>query len=124
MVIDLVAGFSAFAETFELLGAEWGPEAPPVTVTMSELGRALVEHAGRSLSPGDIAEIFRRIEHIFECGTEAEKDAAATGFLEAIAGSIDRSPERRWVLDHAGQGAREYLAAWDRFCGRSPPLSG
>jgi hypothetical protein len=117
LAADLAAGCSLFSEIIELLEDEWAPEAPPVTVSMSELGRALIERAGTGFSLEDIAEIFRRVEHIMECGAEAERDALATGFLEAIAAAIDRSPQSRWVLEYAGPGAREYLAAWDQFCG-------
>ncbi len=116
LATDLAAGFPAFSEAFELLEAEWTPEVPPVTVSMSELGRVLVERAGEGFSLHDIANIFLRVERILECGMEEEKDAVATGFLEAVAAAIDRSPQRRWVLSQAGSGAREYLSAWDQFC--------
>ncbi len=46
-----------------------------------------------------------------------EKDAVATGFLEAVAGVLDDSPDLKWILQHAGPKARHYLAEWDRFCG-------
>ncbi len=119
LVSDIAAGFPAFDEAAELLEVEWSPEVPPVTVSMSEIGRALVEKAGQDFSQEDVIEIFQRAERVLKCGTEVEKDAVATGFLEAVAAAIDRSPQRRWVLDHAGSGAREYLAAWDQFCGKA-----
>ncbi len=119
LATDLAAGLPAFSEAFELLEAEWAPKVPPATVSMSELGRVLVEKADEDFSLQDIAEIFMRVERILEFGAEAEKDAVATGFLEAVAAAIDRSPQRRWVLNQAGSGAREYLSAWDQFCGLS-----
>lgn len=119
LVNALATGFRGFGSAIELLEAEWGSEEAPITVSMSELGRAVVREAGDDFSEDDIAEIFRRVERILRRGADEEKDAVATGFLEAIAAAIDRSPERRWILDYAGPEASEYLAAWDRFCGLS-----
>lgn len=115
----LARGFPAFASAVALLEEEWAPDEPPITVSMSELGRALAEGAGEHFSADEVAEIFLRVERIMALGTEAEKDAVATGFLEAVAAAIDRASERRWILDYAGAAARDYLEAWDRFCGVS-----
>ena len=117
LVADLAAGFSAFGGAARLLEAEWAPEEPPLTVAMSEFGRSLVEEAGDKLSIQDIVEIFQWVERILVDGTETEKDAVATGFLEAVAAAIDRRPEHRWILNHIGLAARKYLMAWDEFCG-------
>jgi len=119
LATDLAAGLPAFNEVFELLEEEWTPEIPPVTISMSELGRVFVEKAGEAFSLQDVANIFLRVERILKHGTESEKDAVTTGFLEAVAAAIDRYPQRRWVLRQAGPGAREYLSAWDQFCGLS-----
>lgn len=116
-VADFVSGFPAFDETLADLEAEWAPETPPITTSMGEIGRAFVEGAGTRFSPEDAAVLLGRLEQILEEGTEEERDAAATGFLEAAAATLDRLPTNRWVLDHAGPESLRYLAAWDRFCG-------
>jgi len=119
LAADFAHGFPAFGRAVEQLKAEWAPDDPPVTFSMSKLGHWLVRRADEGFSREDIAEIFQRVERIFESGTEPEKDAVATGFLEAIAAELDESPQTRWLLDYAGPEARKYLAAWDEFCGIS-----
>lgn len=116
---ELATGFSAFGGAIRLLEAEWAPEEPPITLSMSELGRALVEGAGDDFSPEAVAEIFHRVERVLISGSDADKDAVATGFLEAVATALDRRPERRWVLNYSGPAALKYLEAWDQFCGVS-----
>lgn len=119
LAADFAHGFPAFGRAFERLEADWTPDDPPVTLSMAELGHCLVGRAGEGFSHEDIAEVFQRVERIFESGTESDKDAVATGFLEAIAAELDESPQTRWILDYAGSAARKYLAAWDEFCGIS-----
>lgn len=119
LAAGLVAEFPALGSAVGFLEMEWAPEEPTITTSMGELGRALAEGAGEAFSTQEVAEVFQRVEQVLTGGSDLEKDAVATGFLEAIATTIDREPERRWILDHAGPGARRYLRDWDRFCGRS-----
>jgi hypothetical protein len=121
LVLDVVSGIDAFNPVLDSIEAEWQPEPAPPTMSFGDVGREFVERiddVGRS----NAALVFERIEHILCHGTQADKDAAATGFLEAVVGAIDRAPERAWILELAGPQGREYVAAWDRFCGieRSP----
>lgn len=115
-VRDVVANIDGFDETFRELEAEWAPDAPPIVVSMSAVGRYLAEHAERFES-SNIQRIFQRVETKLVQGTELEKDAVATGFLEAIASVIDREPARKSVLSHAGDAARSYLQEWNKFWG-------
>lgn len=114
---DFAAGVPAFQSAVAILETEWAPAEPPVTVSMSELGRALAEGAGEYFSVDEVAEVFRRAEQILTRGVDSERNAVATGFLEAVVATIDKAPDHRWILDHAGPASREYLEAWDRFCG-------
>jgi hypothetical protein len=109
-------GFDGFQETMRSLEAEWDQEMLPITVSMGAFGRAMVERAA-AFQQREVSEVFQRVELLLKNGGELEKDAVATGFLEALAVAIDQDPARRWILDCAGPLAREYLAAWDQFCG-------
>jgi hypothetical protein len=116
LVLDVVAGIDALKPLLQSIEEEWQPEPAPPTMSFGDVGRELVERideVGRS----NAALVFERIEQILCHGTEQEKDAAATGFLEAVVGAIERTPERAWLLELAGPRSRDYVAAWDRFCG-------
>jgi hypothetical protein len=115
-VLDLVHGIAALEQSLAEAEAEWRPEPAPITCLMGAAGRAFAEHSD-VFSSAEITIVFERLETIFRDGEQAEKDAAATGFLEAVASVLDRAPERRWILEHAGSEARHYLVEWDRFCG-------
>lgn len=118
LAAEIASGFSGFAGAIERLDAEWASEEAPVTVSMGELGRTLVEEAGGSFSIDEVEAVLSRVERVLESGTEGDKDAAATGFLEALAAAVDRLPTTAWILALAGPLSRAYLAAWDEFCGR------
>ena len=115
-IVALAGGRPSLEDAVESLVAEWSPDPVPITVAMSELGRAMIESA-EQLGHAEIRRILANVEQLLETGGEAEKDAAATGFLEAVAAAVDTDPSKRWVLAMAGQRARAYLKAWDEFCG-------
>jgi hypothetical protein len=84
-------------------------------MSLSAIGRHVAEHADAFAEP-DLRTVFERVERMLVVGTEIEKDAAATGFLEAVASVVDEVPERRWLLSLAGAASNEYLRSWDAFC--------
>jgi hypothetical protein len=116
IVLDVVSGIAAFEPVLESIKAEWQPDPAPPTMSFGDVGRELVERIDE-IGKADATLVFQRIEHILTHGTEQEQNAAATGFLEAVVGAIDRAPERTWILRLAGPRSRDYVAAWDRFNG-------
>ena len=92
---------------------DWRPEEPPITVLTSALGFSLVR--SDDLSRENISTVFARVEDVLVHGSEREKDAVATGLLEAVVSAIDENPERAWVLTEAGTHATGYIRAWNRF---------
>jgi hypothetical protein len=115
-VLDLVHGIDAFDRVLDDIDAEWRPDPAPLTTSMSDVGRAFAESA-KALHITELTTVFQRLEAILRDGEEEEKNAASTGFIEAMAAVLDQFPERRWILQHAGEEARHYLFEWDRFCG-------
>lgn len=115
---NLAKDFPAFQIAAERLKEEWGTDTPPLTVALSEFGRFLIEEAADTFSQEDLNNIFSRIDQLLQNGSHAERDAVATGFLEAVATELDRFPEARWILGFIGPASRQYLTAWNQFCRR------
>ena len=114
-VTDLAQGVEALHKTIQELVEEWQPDPPPVNTSMSTIGRAFVEDVNPTSE--QVTGVFEQVEVILCDGTESEKDAVATGFLEAVLSAVDRNPSFRWMLDQAGPAARAYIEEWNRFCG-------
>lgn len=100
-VLDLVSGISAFDSVLDEIAAEWSPDAAPLTTSMSDVDRAFAERTD-DLDVADVTTVLRRLEIILRDGGEDEKNAVATGFLEAMAAVLDRFPDRKRILQHAG----------------------
>ncbi|HEU4578516.1 MAG TPA: hypothetical protein VFS67_09690 [Polyangiaceae bacterium] len=120
LVVDVVSGIAAFEPLLAAIEAEWQPDPAPPTTSLADVGRELVERIDE-IGRDNAALVFQRIEHVLSQGSERDKDAVATGFLEAVVGAIDRAPEREWVLQLAGPHSRDYVTAWDRFNGIERP---
>jgi hypothetical protein len=105
-----------FEPVLRELATEWDPEVPPIVTSLSAIGRHVAERSD-AYSEDDLRTIFGRIELMLVSGSELEKDAAATGFLEAVASVLDEAPGRRSILRFMGPVSREYLRSWDAFCG-------
>lgn len=115
VVQNLVHAIPVLQSILNELIEDWRPEPLPITVCLGDLGRALVEH--NDIPPEQVSQVFERVEATLRDGTESEKDAIATGFLEAVVTATDKEPPSRWVLAHAGPEARAYILAWNKFCG-------
>lgn len=115
-VIELVDGVEQLQYVLDEIRAEWEPDPAPLTTAMSDVGRAFAE-AAPALSTSDAATVLDRVETLLREGTDKEKDAVATGFLEAVATALDSAPQSKWVLHYAGEESRRYLLAWENFCG-------
>jgi hypothetical protein len=97
---------------------DWQPDEVPPTLAMSSLAKALVEHV-HELSASELGDVAACIERILEAGTERSKNAAATGFLEAVVAAADAGNQAaNVVLASLGPLATEYRKAWDEFAGR------
>lgn len=118
-VMVIVRGVDVFDGTLKDLEDEWAPDSVPLTVAMGDLGRVFVEQIP-NLSLADLVRVFERLENGLRVGSSAEKDAIATGFLEAVASVLDQYPDRKWILEYAGEESRQYLKEWDGFCGVMP----
>jgi hypothetical protein len=114
-VLDLVEGIERLCEVNRQLELEWAPDAVPITVCMSALGRSLA--AGSRPTADELRRVFERVEILLARGDDSERDAVATGFLEALVSAVERDASLRWVLDQTGPAARGYIAAWNGFCG-------
>ena len=115
-ILRIAAGRPALSRALDALVEEWDPDPPPETVSMAELGRATVRDANE-LGRVEVQAILAEVEQMLTHGSEQEKNAAATGFLEATASAVDSDSSKHWVLACAGERSKEYLKAWDEFCG-------
>lgn len=101
------------------LSDEWAPEDPPVTVIAAEIGHTLVVRSSE-FSDAQLRDIFLAVEDVLTIGTESDKDAVATGLLEAVLAAGDEHPaQRARALSFAGPESRAYCRAWDSFTGSS-----
>ncbi|RLK58390.1 DUF7674 family protein [Actinokineospora cianjurensis] len=64
---------------------------------------------------------FRLVEDAVRDGNEEEKNAAATGFLEAILHAWDEGFDLESIWPYVGPESREYCVAWNRFTGVFTP---
>jgi hypothetical protein len=78
--------------------AYWAPEAPPATVVLGSIGQLLVERCDE-FDDAELSAILGVVEDVLTSGTTGEKDAVATGLLEAAL-------SRRRPTPHAA-GARD-----------------
>lgn len=124
LVLDLVSDVAALRPVLVAIEAESAPDLAPVTMALGDVGSELVKRIAE-VGESDAAQVFRRVEAVLSEGTEEEKNAVATGFLEGVVSAIDQLPERSWILGLAGPQSRDYVLAWDRFNGieRSLPPS-
>lgn len=100
--------------------AWWSPDAVPATLAMAALGRTLVQGCA-ALPREQVVAVLARVERVMRDGTEAEKDAAATGLLEAMVSAIDRAPEHAWLFEVLGAESKKYVEASKDFAeGRAP----
>jgi hypothetical protein len=95
--------------------ASWGAEAPPSTVHLATLARALVE-ALPGVEESAVRAVLREVEAGLTMGDAELRDAMATGFLEAVAARFDMAPAaRERIVAYLGPESLRYLRAWDEF---------
>ena len=119
-VVELISGVEPLSEVITALTVEWSPDPAPLTVAMSDAGHAFAV-AAPDLSERDAATVLARLESMLCDGTDDIKDAAATGFLEAMVSVLDEAPESKWILRFLGTKSNEYLVEWAAFCGADVP---
>lgn len=101
----------------ERLIDEWSPDAPPLTIVFSNLGRSICRYAS-ILTKTELAELCTVVEDLITRGEENVKNAVATGTLEAMlaessAGRFDIS----LVAGLLGPETKAYCRSWDAFTG-------
>ena len=100
--------------------ADWLPDVVPPTVGLGALGAALVS-AEREISDESLDRIASCVED-FLSTSDADADAVATGFLEAISNrSEDNSASVERIVRHLGDRAVAYIREWDKFTGVDTP---
>ncbi|MGF1469623.1 MAG: hypothetical protein ACFCGT_26165 [Sandaracinaceae bacterium] len=112
--MELAGEIDALRAALADVAREWEPEEPPLTLSMSKIGRAVAEERVPS---GEVARVFAEVERVLREGSARERDAVATGFLEAVVAVVDESPRAEWLLAHAGPLARAYIDQWNEFWG-------
>jgi len=117
----LVTTADFFRAAYKQLVEEWSPDAPPVTIIFSSLGRSFCSHSSMS-SKLALMNICAVIEELMSRGDDAVQDAVATGMLEAMlaessAGRFDMSTLTPFLGTHT----KAYCRAWDEFTGIHTP---
>jgi hypothetical protein len=93
---------------------------PPLTLRLGALGDAFAKHAGE-LTPGQRRTFLGIVERVVATGTEADRSAVATGFLEALLNAYDEGFDLRSIWPDLGPESRAYCLAWNEFTGVSSP---
>jgi hypothetical protein len=104
----------------ERLEADWLPDAPPVTVAFGALGSALVR-ALEQVTDQELSQVVAVVETLLATASEADQNAVATGFIEAVLSGTDRRPSAARLVSMLGPRACAYARAWDAFCGTRTP---
>lgn len=92
----------------------------PPTVTLSGIGRTFADRIGE-LTEAERARVLELVEERLVHGDEYEKDAAATGFLEALTSEWDEGFDLEALWPLVGPESRAYCVAWNEFNGVPSP---
>jgi hypothetical protein len=92
----------------------------PLIVRLGGVGRAFAAHAAE-LTPDQLRRVGALIERILATGSRQDRDAMATGFLEALLAAWDRGFDLRSVWPMLGPESRAYCLAWNSFSGVDSP---
>ncbi|MCZ7456216.1 hypothetical protein [Streptomyces sp. WMMC940] len=132
---ELVAVSDALAETDRAELADWHGEAgadldgtapadednvPPLTMRLASLGTAFARRSAE-LTPEQSGRVLRILEDVQTSGSEYDRTAVATGFLEALLNAWDKGYDLRAVWHLAGPRTRAYCRAWNEFTGIPTP---
>ena len=105
----------------EQLIEEWSPDAPPLTIVFSSLGRSLCCHSSTS-SDKALMEICTVIEELMNRGDDTVKDAVATGMLEGMLGESSAGMcDMLTLAPFLGAQTKAYCRSWDEFTGNQTP---
>jgi hypothetical protein len=112
----IVATQPLFEAAWLEYSAVWGVDGDsPFTLIFSDLG-TLTARAASELSDDELRIIFEAVELVLTDGDEPARNAAATGFLEAVISGTDNSPALQQRLRTLmGTRSRCYCEAWDDF---------
>ncbi|GAA1125673.1 DUF7674 family protein [Kitasatospora arboriphila] len=95
-------------------------ETLPGTLLASSLGDSFASHA-HELTTLQCEQVLAVIENMLATGSEQDRAAAATGFLEALLDAWDRGFELRTVWSSFGPISRSYCLEWNEFSGIASP---
>lgn len=89
----------------------WGPDEPPVTVALSDLGHRVVDDFS-SVDATVNESVFRAIESALGSGDGEVATAVATGILEAMIGRAIRVGIWERVQPMLGERSTSHAAVW------------
>ena len=116
-ILQLVSTADSIRSEYETVVHEWLPDAPPLTIVFSTIGRGLCCYAPRA-SGHDLSAIGKIIENIFVYGESPVKNAVATGLLEAVLGEASAGRfDMELLSKHFGPKTMDYCIEWDKFTG-------
>ncbi|MFY1679242.1 DUF7674 family protein [Streptomyces sp. WMMC905] len=95
-------------------------DVPPITVRLGSLGTAFAQRSAE-LTPEQSGRVLRILEDVLTSGSETDRNAVATGFVEALLNAWDPGHDLRAVWRLAGPRTREYCRAWNEFTGVPTP---
>jgi hypothetical protein len=118
---DLTSAGELLADADRALVEEWGYEDDlPLTLRLGGLGRAFAQHA-HDLTAEQRRRVLEVLERVLASGTEYDRTAVATGFIEAFVHAADNRPDLDIVWAEFGPESRAYIEAWNAFTGAHWP---
>lgn len=112
----IVAAQPQFEAAWLEYSAKWGVDADsPFTLIFGDLG-SMTARMASELSDDELRIIFDAVELVLTDGDAPARNAAATGFLEAVISDTDKVPALQQRLRASmGTKSRGYCDAWDNF---------
>lgn len=104
---------------------ESGPAAadedlPPLTLRLAATARAFTTRAADLPLEGR-QRVLAVVERVLKAGPDKDRDAVATGFLEALLAAWDKGFDLRAIWSDLGPASRDYCLAWNAFSGVDTP---
>jgi hypothetical protein len=92
----------------------------PLTLRLGHLGHAFAEHSVE-LTPEQRRAFLRIVERLVATGSQDDRNAVATGLLEALLSAYDEGFDLRSIWADVGPESRAYCLAWNEFTGVESP---